>query len=169
MCSQGVNLQLPTVVSAVNTSICGLRLQTANVSYICNFRETHNAYASVSHEAALDAREPITNPVVHDALSDHLQHNLLCVEACGGTGFFRVDCGVAAGSCLGNRLLHLAVWPAKRVWHFERTQVGVAKHLNMPSPIIGTIVNPGSTIYADDCGSFVTGDSVGQAILNDKK
>ena len=29
--------------------LCGLRLQTANITYIRNFRDTHNAYASISH------------------------------------------------------------------------------------------------------------------------
>jgi hypothetical protein len=76
---------------------------------------------------------------------------------------------VFAGSSVGNTLFNLAAWPAQTKWCNRRREEGVAKHLEFHDPVSGTTVNTSPTIFADDCGSSVTGLSIEELLMHDKR
>jgi hypothetical protein len=77
-----------------------------------NFRDTFNAYPSILHTAILDPLDAITEPYLHDPITDHIQHNVFCITTPDDVRFFRADSGVVAGSSLGTDLFNISAWPA---------------------------------------------------------
>ena len=94
-------------------TICGLRLQAASICYVRSFRDTHNAYASVSHDATLNGLAPTTNLAKHDPLNDHTSTTSSISKLVVKLALF-VPTGVAAGRCLDNRLFDMTVLPTPK-------------------------------------------------------
>ena len=73
--------------------INGLRLSAASVTHLRNFRDTCNAFGSISHASVLDTLDDITDSRAHDPLSDHVQQNVITFEVDGHVYYYRADCG----------------------------------------------------------------------------
>jgi hypothetical protein len=96
--------------------INGYRLAAAGVSYLRNYRDTCNAFLSISHECVLSPLDSIEPACVHDPITDHVQQNLFRIEVGGETAYLRADCGVFPGSSVGNHLFGLGAWPVQHDW-----------------------------------------------------
>ena len=81
--------------------------------------------------------------------------------------YFRADCGVFAGSSVGNPLFSMGVWPTQGTWVSERRKIGCAKHLEVTCPVDGSTVNTAVTVFADDCGATTSAVSIEEAFWLD--
>ena len=131
------------------------RLAISGVCHLRNFRDTFNAYPSITHIRALDPLETINPPKLHDPLCDHIQRNVFCITVDDEHKHFRADCGVFAGSSVGTHFFNIGAWPAQAAWAQERRPL--AHHLEIYDPVSNTIVNTSATVFADDAGATVTG------------
>ena len=60
-----------------------------------------------------DPLEPISDPRLHGPLIDQVEKNIFRVEYGRDMAYFRADCGVFAGSSVGNSLFSMGVWPTQ--------------------------------------------------------
>ena len=79
--------------------------------------------------------------------------------------YFRADCGVFAGSSVGNSLFSMGVWPTQGACVSERRNLVCAKHFEVTCPVHGSIVNTAVTVFADDCGAATSAVFIEEAFL----
>ena len=99
--------------------IAGLRLSMHNVSHMRIFRDTVNAFPSISHTAILDGIDFIEEPWVHDLLCDHVQKTSSPYPKDDNDISLRGDSGCFTGSSVGGCLFNSGFWASFRKWCTE--------------------------------------------------
>ena len=140
--------------------IAGVWLSMNKVLHMRIFRDTANAFPSISHTAILDGIDFINEPWIHDLPCDHVQTNISTIAKNDTDLSLRGDSGCFDGSSVGGRLFNCGFWTPFRKRCTERQRRGVANHLNVTCPLDGGDINTAATGFADDCGAVVTGASL---------
>jgi hypothetical protein len=144
------------------------RMASRGMSTLRNFRDTANAFLSISQKTVIDSLEEAgTEPWAYNILEDHVLRNAFTIFS--GTYFrtFRAKCGVFPGSSVGNQMFGLGAWKAQREWQVQRQLQGVSELLTFVSPNTRLPIDTSVTVFADDAGSCIAARSVEQLHLLD--
>jgi hypothetical protein len=159
-----------TIEAIAIQSMSAERVAATGQCILKNFRDTANAYSSVSHARVLDQLEIGTTDLTYGLLEDHVLRGVFTLgnAVSGEIASFRPDSGVFPGSSVGTYLFNIAAWPSQQKWVDERIANGIGTEFSFMCPkfvqadgalVDECAVNTSVTIFADDCGSVVSGPS----------
>jgi hypothetical protein len=146
------------MIQEINT----LRFAADGWCLLRNFRDTANAFLSISQEAVTNAlMNTGLKQDAYDMLEDHVLRNAFTIFSENDCRSHRALCGVFPGSSVGNTLFGLGAWPAQAEWRKSRADAGI-NVIAFIHPITEILTDTSVTIFADDAGSTIAASSAEQ-------